>query len=194
MDTPVYEETFRDHTIKIIHDPDPENPRDYDNLGTMSCWHRRHNLGDKHNHDDPRDLLIELAGLNSDTELGMNALFARAEHRAIILPLYLYDHSGITMNTTGFHCPWDSGQVGYVHVSLEDVRTEFQIERVTQMTRAKVQERLKQEVATYDHYLTGNCYGFIVEKNEDEIATCWGFLGDFDSYCLEEAKSSIPTN
>ena len=30
----------------------------------------------------------------------------------VILPLYLHDHSGLTMNTSGFHCPWDSGQVG----------------------------------------------------------------------------------
>ena len=30
----------------------------------------------------------------------------------VFLPLYLFDHSGITMNTSGFSCPWDSGQVG----------------------------------------------------------------------------------
>ena len=33
----------------------------------------------------------------------------------VILPLYLYDHSGITMNTCGFSCPWDSGQVGWIY-------------------------------------------------------------------------------
>ena len=31
MDTPIHEEIYRDHTIKIIHDPDAESPRDYDN-------------------------------------------------------------------------------------------------------------------------------------------------------------------
>ena len=102
MDTPIHEEIYRDHTIKIIHDPDPESPRDYDNLGTMTCWHTRYRLGDKHDHDDPRDLLIDLGEASSDTDLSVNDLFARAEKRAVILPLYLYDHSGITMNTTGF--------------------------------------------------------------------------------------------
>lgn len=191
MDTPIHEETYRDHTIKILHDPDPENPRDYDNLGTMSCWHRRYDLGDRHDHDDPRDLLIDLCGLASDTDQSMNALFARAEKHAIILPLYLYDHSGITMNTTGFHCPWDSGQVGYIHVTLENIRKEYGITRVSRDLRARVAEHLRQEVRTYDHYLTGNCYGFIVEKDNDEVASCWGFLGDHDGYCLEEAKSSV---
>lgn len=43
----------------------------------------------------------------------------------IVLPLYLYDHSGITMNTTGFSCPWDSGQVGWIYASKEDALKEF---------------------------------------------------------------------
>ncbi len=129
METPIHQETYREHTIKIIHDPDPESPRDYDNLGNLACWHRRYNLGDSHDHDDPRDLLIELCDLDSDTALSMNGLFTRAEKRAVILPLYLYDHSGITMNTTGFHCPWDSGQVGYIYATLADIRKEYSVTR-----------------------------------------------------------------
>ena len=35
----------------------------------------------------------------------------------VILPLYLYDHSGITMSTGPFSCPWDSGQVGWIYAS-----------------------------------------------------------------------------
>jgi len=33
----------------------------------------------------------------------------------VILPLYLYDHGGITMSTGAFSCPWDSGQVGWIY-------------------------------------------------------------------------------
>ena len=36
--------------------------------------------------------------------------------KIIILPLYLYDHSGISMKTTPFSCQWDSGQVGWIYV------------------------------------------------------------------------------
>lgn len=191
METPIHEETYGNYTIKIILDPDPENPRDYDNLGTMVCWHRRYNLGDQHNHNDPRDLLIDLSQSSVDTDLSMKDLFARADKHAVILPLFLYDHSGITMNTTGFHCPWDSGQVGYVYVTLEDIRKEYGATRVSKVLRERVAKHLRQEVETYDHYLTGNCYGFVVEKGEEEVASCWGFLGDYDAYCLEEAKASV---
>ena len=41
----------------------------------------------------------------------------------VILPLYLYDHSGITMNTCGFSCPWDSGQVlSLIHISGKSLK------------------------------------------------------------------------
>jgi hypothetical protein len=33
----------------------------------------------------------------------------------VILPLYLYDHGGITMSIGPFSCPWDSGQVGWIY-------------------------------------------------------------------------------
>ena len=41
MHDPVYEEAYHGHTIKIFHDPDPESPREWSNLGTLICWHRR---------------------------------------------------------------------------------------------------------------------------------------------------------
>lgn len=42
----------------------------------------------------------------------------------IILPLYLYDHGGITIKTNPFSCPWDSGQVGWIYAIKETFRTE----------------------------------------------------------------------
>lgn len=37
-------------TAVILQDTDPQNPRDpgwQENLGSMVCWHKRYNLGDK---------------------------------------------------------------------------------------------------------------------------------------------------
>jgi hypothetical protein len=108
MEAPVYEETICGHTIKIYPDTDPENPRDWDNLGTMICGHSRYQLGDKHNFDGGRAFLLDLLNMSEDVPLGVDDLLPRAERKAVILPVYLYDHSGLAMNTTGFHCPWDS--------------------------------------------------------------------------------------
>ena len=223
MDDTVYEEKLRGHTIKIIHDPDIESPRDWDNLGTMACWHRRYTLGDEqpseswplylarlvndlYQDDYKAHRLYREAGESWDDLYGMSESWI--EHRwlddsgqlldaismkAVILPLYLYDHSGITMNTTGFHCPWDSGQVGVVHADLESTRKEYGRKRVTRALRERVAEQLRREVAVYDDYLTGNCYGYVVEKDSEEVDSCWGFLGDYDDYCLLEARAAVPT-
>jgi hypothetical protein len=108
---------------------------------------------------------------------------------AVTLPLYLYDHSGITMRCSPFSCPWDSGQVGFIFITNEKIRSEYSCKRITSKIRQRVQQALIAEVSTYDDYLTGSVYGFIV-KNEDgdELDSCWGFYGL--DYCKQEAHES----
>lgn len=192
MDAPIHTETHDDHVIKIYHDPDAESPRDWDNLGTMVCGHTRYNLGDDNSFSSARDFLIDLLDLNEDCRLDVAALEDRAKAIAVILPLYLYDHSGLAMNTTGFHCPWDSAQVGYIYVTLADIRSEYSVKRVSAKRRSQVEEYLRQEVATYHDYLAGNVYGYVIEEDGIEADSCWGFIGDYDGYVLEEARSCVP--
>src|SRR5690625_3920396 len=103
--------------LKIIQDTDSGfNPiEDYDNLGHIICWHSRYNLGDKHNYYNPREFLEELLlGFEDDKRLDKidekdnETLIEELQKHVVMLPLYLYDHSGITINTTGFTCKWDS--------------------------------------------------------------------------------------
>jgi len=148
------------HTIEIHYDHDPESPREWDNLGTMLCLHGRYNLGDDHKYAGEE---IEEIYNSPDN---------------IALPLYLYDHSGITMNTVGFSCPWDSGQLGIIFVSREKVRKEFNVKRISKKLQDKVIKSLRSEVSTYDDYLTGQVYGFIIKnENDEELDSCWGFFG-----------------
>jgi len=194
---------FGDYVIKVEPDHDPMNPRvDWDNLGTMVCWHSRYNLGDEHSYSDPDSFFHDLSGLYEDEmtdyleDEQMDKCREAAYHKNIILPLYLYDHSGITMRTTGFSCPWDSGQVGYLYISLEDVRKEYGWKRITKKRRAQIEKYLTGEVETYDHYLTGSVYGYTIEKGEDEehVDSCWGYFGyytDDDGYMLSVIKDAI---
>lgn len=117
------------------------------------------------------------------------------EKHCIILPLYLYDHSGITMNVGGFSCPWDSGQVGFIYVSKAKVRQEYGWKRITEKRLKQVESYLKGEVKVYDKLLTGEVYGFVAERlmpcpddweleewsdcdaHWEEEDSCWGFFG-----------------
>lgn len=192
MHDPVYEEAYQGHTIKIYHDPDAESPREWFNLGTLICWHRRYRLGDDHRFDSPEAFLRNLADVSDQSDLPMDQLRARAECEAIILPVFLYDHSGLAMNTIGFHCPWDSGQVGFVYVTLEEVRKEFGAKRVTKAFRNKAEDVLRGEIVDYDAYLGGRVQGYVIEQNGAEIDACWGFVGDYETHCLQEARHAVP--
>ncbi|WP_420415699.1 hypothetical protein [Marinovum algicola] len=192
MRYPVHEEVYQGHTIKIYQDPDPESPREWSNLSTLICWHRRYRLGDSHRFDNPEAFLRDLAGVSDQSNLSMDRLRGRAERTAIILPVFLYDHSGLAMNTIGFHCPWDSGQVGFVYVTFEDVRKEFGVKRATKTLREKAEDVLRGEIVDYDAYLGGRVYGYVIEQNGEEVDACWGFVGDYETHCLPEARNAVP--
>lgn len=110
----------------------------------------------------------------------------------VMLPLYLYDHTGITMNTTGFLCPWDSGQVGYIWTTIKKAMEITGIVKDSQKEMKKwILESLQTEVSLYDQYLTNDCYGYIIEKYEDgewtQVDSCWGF------YCSQDPLKEIST-
>lgn len=177
--------TIGKYKIEIIPDDSPFDPRGDDNLGTMLCFHGRYNLGDTQKGVFP---------YRSEDYSGweeMKKAIIKNENVGVILPLYLYDHSGITMNTTGFHCPWDSGQVGFIFISKEKMRYEYSKKRVSKKLKERVEEYLVNEVKTYDQYLTGDVYGYRITDTEtdEEVDSCWGFYGD--DYCMEEAEGIV---
>jgi hypothetical protein len=107
-------------------------------------------------------------------------------------PLYLYDHSGITMQTRPFSCPWDSGQVGYIWVTKEEVRKEYSVKRISPKLLDRVISYLVAEVEVYDQHLRGEVYGFVIEDEEGEhIDSCWGYYGDPEKYIVPEAKGIV---
>jgi hypothetical protein len=172
-------------TIRIAPDDDPTSPRDWDNLGTMVCFHSRHNLGDRHSYRTS----------DFDERTIRQVLTDDGEEPAVVLPLYLFDHSGISMRTdaTAFRAfdsaGWDWGCVGFVYVSKAKVRAEYACQRISKKTLEKATQVLVSEVETYDDFIQGNVYGYIVgDKSDDHLDSCWGYYGLDD--CIAEAKLS----
>lgn len=213
-------ESYQGLTIKIVSDDDPMNPRKkFDNVGTMVCWHRQYELGDKQMNRDttPNDyftgLAREVVSSNYPEHLlraNLNKILAA---HYVVLDLYLYDHSGITMSTSPFSCPWDSGQVGFIHVSLKKAFEEWGREDQKakgwdglaaftnkedgspRTLREAATCYLEGEVETYDQYLTNSVYGYVIEDSTgDSVESCYGFFqeenpGSSKSYVLQEARS-----
>jgi hypothetical protein len=142
---------------KIIIKPEryPENPRSNDNLCTMVCFHNRYDLGDSH-HTYTQN--------NYSSWKELSEAILKDHDVCAILPLYLYDHSGITMSTGEFHCKWDSGQVGFIYITTKEA-IETWGEGSDYVKKAEV--CLQHEVEEYDKYLTGDVYQYeIIEQVE----------------------------
>ena len=184
-------------TIEIRCDDNVESPRDWDNLGEMICYHSRHDLGDREPNGKNRTR-------DRYTQEELKEIIERPD--VISLPLYLYDHSGITMSCGPFSCPWDSGQVGYIFITKAKAREEFDWKLITEARRKKLLEYLENEVKTYDTYLTGQVLEYITTEDETEevIDSCGGFYDDADEVMknamgelhahvrLENVKRSAP--
>ena len=180
------EEMYKGYTIKIRQDEMPPNPRkDWDNLGTMVCFHKRYILGD------------EGHGLNSDNFNSWDDVYDYIKKELdgyIILPLRLYDHSGITMSTSTsypYNDQWDSMWVGFIYITAKKIREEYNVKRISKKLKERVTGYLVGEVETYDQYLIGDVWGYeILDPEGNELDdSCWGFFGD--KYCLEEAQGIV---
>jgi hypothetical protein len=169
-------------TVELHIDEDPRNPRqDFDNATTIVAFHRRYNLGDK-------DHGYKFQDFNGWDELETQII--RDHKPTIILPLYMYDHSGITISTSPFSCPWDSGKIGFCFITPKQIRECYQVKRITKAIREKAEKLIQGEVETYDQYISGQIYGYVTkDANGNELDSCWGYYG-IDSV-REEAKNII---
>ena len=253
------------HKLIVKRDDYPDNPRNWDNIGTMVCFHSRYDLGDKHYYGSPAEFLLDLlnnadlggiegaaaredileAGSGifeevyhfwletqceqdvrdvldflkdecegfsmesigrflarenwdlfidcvswlSPSDIEVNELYdlVRATDQYVILPLYLYDHSGITISTRPFSCPWDSGQVGWIYAPKDTFRkaTGYSEEDITEVMSNRAEGILEDEVREYDVYLRGEVYGYELYElrkcdscghvKENIIDSCGGF-------------------
>lgn len=131
----------------IVADCDSPNPRfDWDSLGTIYVPKRVNR----------NYCYTEDSGVVDDVE-DIEAI-QRSKKTACYLPVYMYSHSGERFSTTPFSCRWDSGQIGIIACSKEEVRNWYQVKRVTKKVLAKAVAALNSEVETLDQYANGEVY------------------------------------
>jgi len=153
--------------LTINQDVDAEDSRSWqDNLGRMVCWHGHYDMGDEQPGGDP----LEWQSKNVPAQ-------------SVVLCLYLLDHFGITMSTESFNDQWDSGQVGIIFVTPDQVKETYGDFSAASCEKAR--DVLRDEVKLYDHYLRGAVW---IYEFGDEL------FGNFTGDTLEETgiADSIP--
>lgn len=171
------------YRIKIYPDTEPCNPRNDDNLGKMICFRKTSSLGDKHDY---------VHGDYSSWD-EMEQAILRNEKGGVIIPLFVLEHGGMTMSTSSFNDPWDSGQVGFIIATNPAIRENWGIKNVTKKWREQAKKIILAEVEEYDQYLTGDVFGYKIfnlkknGKKGDEVDCVWNFFGR--ECCMDEAVS-----
>lgn len=186
--------------IELVQDEDAPNPRiDYDNVGVMLCKHRNYILGDRK---------------RGESEPSADEIIAVTKRKDVLwMPLYLYDHSGITIkagapqadwmsSANRYACDgagWDTSTVGIIYCTKKKSVEEWGKKKFTKDVEQRAIKYLQGEVETYASYLEGDVIGFIATGPDgEEIDSCWGFFPDDSEgygkrweYPIGEAKSSI---
>jgi hypothetical protein len=178
---------MKKYELVIEQDYDPMNPRtDWDNITTMFCFHKNYDLGDKHEYKSSN--FNSWDELKEQIEQDYKVLF--------IKPLYLYDHSGITISTSPFGCQWDSGQVGWV--IIDEKQLNLMCGKDFERSEEKLNCITDSEVKTYDEYLTGEVYQYKVyeietcslgHEHRNLIESCGSYFSEEE--CENEGKSVL---
>lgn len=178
---------MKKYEIKIEHDDDPMNPRtDWDNVTTIICFHSRYDLGDKTDYKssqfDGWDELKEQ--IESDYKVLM------------IKPLFMYDHSGITISTSPFSCRWDSGQIGWVFI--DEKQLNLMCGKDYDRSEETLNKMIEADIETYDKYVTGQVYRYTIyeietcslgHEHKTFVEGCGGYYGEDE--CRSEAESML---
>ncbi len=158
-------------TVKIYNDDDPQSPDEWgdNNLFLVA---------------DNRDFTVAAPSkteVNTDVAKAIEH-YGKTHH---VLPLEAYIHGGIMLYLSGgatVDRQWDVSQLGAVFVAKTEADTEAEARK---LALGLIEE--------WNNYLSGNVWGYTIEKDGDTLDSCWGFSGDIE-YCEDEAKSSAKWN
>jgi len=164
--------------LSIHYDLDSPSPRDeryQDNLGAIVGKRGNpHGVGE-----------IEADTIEEAYDI------AREDGASVILPVYIYDHSGVVLRTTPFSCPWDSGQIGIIYTTPERIKKMgTPAERVEKVLAAEVDELAS--------YMAGERYYYSLDNvkkcnlghvHHEHVDSCGG-IDDID-YIWECASIGV---
>jgi hypothetical protein len=148
------------YRLRIEVDDYPDSPRRWGPLSVIVAWHSNYNFSDTDEYDTPQDFVREMKRVKQQ-----------------FYPLYLMDHSSLTLRTEpfgGLYGYWDSGQVGFVYIPDAKLREHLGVKRLTKEHRARCKEIIDGEIEVYTEYVNGSVFRFTIEAREPDCSNCDG--------------------
>jgi hypothetical protein len=129
---------------------DDENPRQLDNVGTLVTWNQKYSIGD-----------VNFNGRDAQTPAEYKE--ENVPEGSVIIPVFMYDHSIITIRTSPFSCMWDSSQVGFIYVTPEKIKQE-KLGTDGRTSEEHAKDLLEDEIKVLDQYLRGEIYNYTLSE------------------------------
>ena len=170
--------------IQVLPDYDSESPREWDNLWT---WVTTPGAGYSDikpgYHKESRNSHCQKYYYRpEDFEDDNGRISKNFKNTHLIVPLFLYRHSGdvISAGSYGASWPdlqWDAGCMGFAFVSHEKIKKEYNCKHITKKIKERAIACLKGEVETMNAVNFGEVYGFkVINLVTEEEDSSWGYI------------------
>lgn len=157
--------TVEEPRLKIQYDTDTESPREWSNLGYFITETRNY-----HSAEDTNDH-IRLLKRDIPCEIGDKVL--------AIYPVYKYEHGGVSYHL-GTAKGFDYSNCGFYIVTDKTVKE-------LGTSKKDFKKVIENEINTYNKYVNGEVYGFILYDKKGEIEdSSWGY------YDIEDIRTALP--
>lgn len=185
---------YKGFTIEIHYDDHPDNPRNWDNLGTMCGYNREWNFPWEEPLVSPRLVHDDMRGEEESGWEQVEKELIGLIGLHILIPWQIIDHGPCCrIEFLDDDSDWKRRAHGVYFATLGRAL------RLTPTDFKNAQACLKSELYAYGLYLNGNVYAYrIMNRYGTEIDACYGMM-DFDEngsdtgteYALSEAKEAV---
>ena len=172
-------------TVELHYDPDPWSPAEWDQMAEMVAGPRlaRHYTLTKLTTDGTEDEAIERGGARLLTR------YLRLVEGAEVVPFRFDDYgaNGARLYTLDD----DDHPSGFFRVTREKLIEEYGDD--SEESRAKARRVIESEAKSWDSYLQGEVYAFVVKNQDGEhVESLWGIYDDTPGleYLRSEATSA----
>ena len=111
--------------------------------------------------------------------------------KGVILTVYRFEHSDVSYSTSPYNDPWDSGAVGFIWASDDDITREYG--DASEASRDKARHVLEAEVREYSAWANGDCYAVMLSKDDVMLDCIGGYIGDDGlDIGIEEMRREVP--
>lgn len=186
-----YKKEVEAQRLEIYHDPIPESPREWSNLGYFITHQRKYRSPDDNKifEEVIVDMGIQATDGYDHAQKVKEQLTKDGYNVVLVVPISKYEHGGIIYSIGDSH-GFDSGVCG-MYIVLKEGIEELGIQDTSEENLIKI---INQELDTYNAHANGQVFGFTLYDSEGNIEeSCCGFydIDDIAAYLPEEFEGEF---